>query len=219
MSPECPTLYSYYRSSAAYRVRIVLNLKKITHKLRPIHLGGEQIRPDYLTRNPQGLVPTYETGAAALMQSLAIIEYLDETVPDPPLLPKEPIERARVRAFALVIACEVHPLNNLRVLQRLEAVGVEKDERLAWYRHWVSEGLSTCETLVQSQPTTRYCFGDAPTLADIFLVPQIYNAKRFDCPLDDYPRLMAAHKAASKLPAFQAAHPAVQPDTPQEDGG
>ncbi|HEX9809664.1 MAG TPA: maleylacetoacetate isomerase [Alphaproteobacteria bacterium] len=210
-------LHDYFRSSASFRVRIGLNLKGIEPERRFVHLlrgGGEQFSEGLTRLNPQQLVPVLEDGDIVLTQSLAILEYLDEIHPEPPFLPATPAERARVRALALVIACDLHPLNNLRVLRYLkEPLGVAEENRNAWYRHWVGKGLETFEALVAGDPATgRFCHGDAPGLADICLVPQIFNARRFECDLAPYPTVMGIFEACMALPAFDAAQPARQPD-------
>ncbi len=209
--------YGYYRSSAAYRCRIALNLKGVETEFVPVHLrrsGGEQRRPDYVARNPQALVPTLEVDGRALTQSLAIIEWLEETRPDPPLLPKDPFERAEVRAFALAIACDVHPLNNLRVLLYLKnALKHEQSEIDQWYCHWVALGFAACEQLVaRGGRRGPYCFGETPSLADICLVPQMYNARRLNCDVSPYPTLVEIDAHCNRHPAFAAAHPDKQPD-------
>ncbi|MCB1758605.1 MAG: maleylacetoacetate isomerase [Gammaproteobacteria bacterium] len=207
-------LYDYYRSSAAYRVRIALNLKGLAPKVVPVHLlrdGGENFRADYMAKNPLALVPTLEVDGRPLIQSLAIIEYLEETHPAPPLLPPDAPGRARVRAIAQTVACEIHPLNNLRVLDYLVGtLGVDEAEKLAWYRHWVDEGLAGLERLL-GQDESDFCHGDAPTMADCCLIPQLYNARRFDCPLDAFPRLLRIAERCEWLPAFIAAQPENQP--------
>ncbi|HET9933351.1 MAG TPA: maleylacetoacetate isomerase, partial [Polyangiaceae bacterium] len=184
-------LYNYFRSSASYRVRIALNLKGVAYDYHSVHLnrnGGEQFSPAFREVNPQSLVPVLEDGEQRLAQSLAIIEYLDELYPDPPLLPRTPIERARVRGLALTVACEIHPLNNLRVLNYLsQELGVSADARTRWYRHWVEAGLSAFEARIAEGPSGRFCHGDRPGLADCCLVPQLFNARRFDCDLSPYP--------------------------------
>jgi maleylacetoacetate isomerase len=208
-------LYGYFRSSAAFRVRIALNLKGITYDQASIHLRkSEQRRPDYLALQPQGLVPVLETDDGdVLIQSLAIIEYLDETHPEPPLLPKDPLGRARVRALAQLIACEIHPLNNLRVLKYLvRELNVAEDAKNTWYRHWVRSGLESYEKELQRLPASAFSFGDTPSLADCCLVPQIFNGKRFDVDFSGLPRTMAAFDACMKLPAFQRAQPSNCPD-------
>ena len=213
-----PRLYSYFRSSASFRVRIALGLKGIDYEIVPVHLlreGGEQLRPEFRRLNPNATVPVLEQGGAALSQSLAIIEYLDEIHPEPPLLPGSAADRARIRALSLTIACDIHPLNNLRVLRYLNKVlGVEEEARNKWYRHWVEEGLAGVEAMLVGRPATgRFCHGDAPTLADCCLVPQIFNAQRVDCRLDHLPTIMAIHERCMTLAAFQRAAPAAQPDT------
>lgn len=209
--------YGYFRSSASYRLRIALALKGIPHEQASIHLtrgGGEQFAAEFRRLNPQELVPVIEDNGHILTQSLAILEYLEETHPAPAILPKTPVERARVRALSLVMACEMHPLNNLRVLTYLtKQMGVSEDAKLAWYRHWIALGFTALEGLLAGHPNTgRFCHGDTPTMADICLVPQVFNAKRFDCPLDAYPTVMRIHDACQALPAFAAAAPAKQPD-------
>lgn len=210
-------LYTYWRSTAAYRVRIVLNLKKLRHELIPIHLtrdGGEQHRPEYREYNPQGLVPTLLDGERVLRQSMAILEYLDEVYPEPPLLPATPRDRARVRSMAQLIACDIHPLNNLRVLQYLEKeIGAGESRRGAWYRYWVNEGFEALEYLLADNPSTGiFCEGDEPGLADACLVPQVYNANRFEISLDPYPTIRRINEACLEISAFQDAAPERQPD-------
>ena len=209
--------YGYFRSSASYRLRIALALKGIPHEQASIHLtrgGGEQFAAEFRRLNPQELVPVIEDNGHILTQSLAIMEYLEETHPAPAILPKTPVERARVRALSLIMACEMHPLNNLRVLTYLtKQMGVSEDAKLAWYRHWIALGFTALEGLLAGHPNTgRFCHGDTPTMADICLVPQVFNAKRFDCPLEAYPTLMRIHDACQALPAFADAAPAKQPD-------
>ena len=206
-----PVLHDYYRSSAAYRVRIALNLKGVEYQSRMVNLAaGAQRGGDFRALNPQGLVPALEIGGHLLTQSLAIIVYLDQRFPNPPLMPINMVEQAHVRAMSLLVACDIHPLNNLRVLKYLkdplDLTDAAKDE---WYRHWVREGLAALEAM--ARPTAgAFVFGDTPTLADICLVPQLYNARRFDVPLDDYPTLLRADENAAALEAFAAAHPDKQ---------
>ena len=209
-------LYSYFRSSAAYRVRIALALKGLEPEFAPVHLvRGEQRGDEFRAKNPQALVPALELDdATVLTQSLAIIEYLDETHPQPPLLPRSPVDRARVRSLALLVACEVHPLNNARVLGYLtKTLGVTDEQRLAWYRHWVALGLEAFERRVADAPETgRFCHGDTPTLADLCLVPQLFNARRFGSDLAGMPTLSRIESACLALPAFDRARPENQPD-------
>lgn len=210
-------LYTYWRSTAAYRVRIALNLKKLRHELIPIHLtrnGGEQHRDEYLALNPQGLVPTLLDGERILRQSLAILEYLDEVYPEPPLLPATPRDRARVRAIADLIACDVHPLNNLRVLQFLEKeMGQGENARKNWYHYWLEQGFNALEELLADHPSTGiFCEGDEPTFADVCLVPQVYNARRFEVDMARYPTIVRIDEACLSMPAFSDAAPENQPD-------
>ena len=202
------TLFDFWRSSAAYRVRIALNLKGIAYASIPVSLvAGEQKAADYRARNPQGFVPMLEIDGRRLTQSVAIIDYLDAVHPLPPLMPFEPPDRAHVQALAMVIACDIHPLNNLRVLKYLAGpLGQAESVRDEWYRHWVSEGLVALEAMA-APLAGAFLFGDAPTLADLCLVPQLYNARRFDVALDAYPTLLRADAAACDLEPFAAAHP------------
>jgi maleylpyruvate isomerase len=209
-------LYSYFRSSAAYRVRIALHWKGLAPEQAFVHLRkGEQMAADYLALNPQGLVPALVTDDGALLtQSLAIIEWLEETHPAPSLLPSGANDRARVRSIALAIACEIHPLNNTRVLNYLkDALQVDDGARNAWYAHWCELGLLALETRLAREPATgRFCHGDAPTMADLYLVPQLANARRVDIDIAAYPTLHRIETACNALPAFVAAAPARQPD-------
>jgi len=208
-------LYGYFRSSAAFRVRIALNLKKLDYETAAIHLRrNDQTRPDYLAVNPQGLVPTLDDGGRTLTQSLAIIEYLDEAYADPALLPKDPAERARVRALAEIVACDIHPINNLRVLRYLmHSLGHDEAAIVTWYNHWIDAGFQAFERLLASDPRTgRFCNGDAPGIADIALVPQVVNAERYRLDLAPYPTIARIHQSCMALEAFAAAHPDRQPD-------
>jgi maleylpyruvate isomerase len=207
-------LYTFFRSSASYRVRIALNLKGLDCEYLPIHLrrgGGEQFSPDYKMKNPQALVPTLEDGGRFLTQSLAIIEYLEERYPEPPLLPKDPADRATVRAMALVIACEVHPIQNLRVLNFLKnELKLAEAETNRWAQHWIDLGFTALEQMVSKQE--KFCFGDTPTLADLCLVPQLANARRFGCDPAKYPTLVRIDAHCNTLPPFVKAAPENQPD-------
>ncbi|RJG04282.1 maleylacetoacetate isomerase [Noviherbaspirillum sedimenti] len=210
-------LYSYYRSSASFRVRIALNLKGLPYEYLPVHLvrgGGEQMAPAYQAINPAGLVPALEDDGQLLSQSLAIIEYLEETHPSPALLPAKPADRAYVRAVALQVACEIHPLNNLRVLKYLKGtLGVSEEDKQAWYRHWVTSGFASLEKRLASDPHTgKLVYGDQPTIADLCLIPQVWNARRFDIALDAYPTIARIDEYAMTLEAFRKAEPAAQPD-------
>jgi maleylacetoacetate isomerase len=209
-------LYNYYRSSAAYRVRIALALKGLSYDYISIHLmKGEQYKPEYAAINPQNLVPVLEDDAGQRMyQSLAIMEYLDEAYPQPPLLPRAPVERARVRSLALLIACEIHPLNNPRVLSYLTGnFGISEDQKLGWYHHWVKTGFVALEKrLAGESGTGRYCHGDTPGFADCALVPQVANAVRFKVDLSGFPTIVRINEECLKLDAFQKAAPQNQPD-------
>lgn len=205
-------LFNYFRSSASFRVRIALNLKNIPYHDISIHLlnnGGEQHTEEYQAINPQALVPTLQDGNKTITQSLAIIEYLDETHPTPALLPKDIYLKSLVRSFALTIAADTHPLNNLRVLKYLtQELGISEEKKNQWYQHWVAKGLMPLEKILkQSRYTSDFCFGDSPTLADIFLIPQMYNARRFACDLSSYPTLTRIESHCQTLPAFNNAWP------------
>lgn len=206
-------LFNYFRSSASYRVRIALALKGLPYDYKPVHLQkNEQTAESYSAVSASRLVPLLKDGDSYVHQSLAIIEYLDETHPEPPLLPKDPLGRARARALALDIACEIHPLNNLRVLRYLVGpLGVEEEAKNRWYRHWVETGLEAVERQMAAAPA-HYCIGDQPGLADCVLVPQIFNAQRFDCRLDHVPNVMRVFDACMKLDAFEGTRPEKCPD-------
>jgi maleylacetoacetate isomerase/maleylpyruvate isomerase len=206
-------LYSYFRSSASFRVRIALRLKGLPHDYVPVQIArGEQFQPAFDALAPAHLVPLLRDGDALLSQSLAIIEYLDETHPEPPLLPRDAVGRARVRALALDIACEIHPLDNLRVLRYLvKEMKVSEDDKNRWYRHWVETGLEAVERQV-AQLGGRFCCGDVPTLADCVLVPQIFNAQRLACRTDHVPTVMRAFEACMRLDAFSKTQPSACPD-------
>ncbi|ELY22623.1 maleylacetoacetate isomerase [Vreelandella titanicae] len=210
------TLYGYFRSSAAYRVRIALNLKGLDYDQIPVNLvKGEQRGDDHLMRNPQGLVPSLVLDDSSVInQSLAICEYLDEVHPEPALLPINALERARVRALAQSVACEIHPLNNLRVLKYLvRGMGADEAAKLAWYHHWIAQGFTALEATLSNAPSSGdFCHGDTPTLADICLIPQVYNAERFECDLSAYPTIQRIAANCRSLPAFEKAAPEVQPD-------
>jgi maleylacetoacetate isomerase len=208
-------LYTYFRSSAAFRVRIALNLKGLAYEPVLVHLAkGEHRQPQYAAVNPQALLPTLELDdGKRLTQSLAIMEWLEEKHPSPPLLPKEALARARVRSLAYLVACEIHPLNNLRVLQHLKrALGQSQEQIDNWYRHWIADGLVKLEAELARPGTGRFCHGDAPTLADCCLVPQIFNAKRYNSDLAPYPTTTRVFENCMKLEAFDRAQPSKQPD-------
>ncbi len=210
-------LYSYFRSSAAYRVRIALNLKDIAYETVPVDLRpGAHRTPEYLAKNPQGLVPALEDGGAVLGQSLAVIEYLEETHPEPPLLPRAALERARVRSMALAVACDMHPLNNLRVLNYLRSpLGCDEEEIDTWYRHWIAEGFRGLEEEARrASGDGRHMFGGTVTLADVCIVPQMFNARRFKCNIEPFPLLRGICAHLETLPAFARAAPEAQPDAP-----
>jgi len=208
------TLYSFFRSSAAYRVRIALNLKGIAYDMVPVHLvkeGGHNRRPQFRALNPQMRVPALVAPSGdVLIQSLAIIEYLDEALPEPPLLPKDPIARAQARAIAQIVACDIHPLNNIGALRYLKREMHQDQAAIdAWCRHWLLAGFDALEALVRPGP---YACGDAVTVADLCLVPQVYNARRLNVPLDKFPKIVAIDAACRALPAFERARPENQPD-------
>lgn len=208
-------LYTYFRSSAAFRVRIALNLKRVAYEPVFVHLAkGEHRKPDYARVNPQGLVPTLELDdGQRLVQSLAIIEWLDERYPTPRLVPSDALERARVRSIAYLIACEIHPLNNLRVLQHLKRTLGQNEEGINdWYRHWIGDGLGKVEAELARPGTGKFSHGDAPSLADCCLVPQIFNAKRYRSDLAPYPITLRVFEECMKLEAFDRAQPSKQPD-------
>ncbi len=207
-------LYSYFRSSASYRVRIALALKGLDVSIIPVNLvKGDQKTDDYLAINPQGLVPSLQVDDAVLSQSLAIIEHLEEVDNTVPLLPSDTIGRASVRAMAQLIACEVHPLNNLRVLQYLTGeLGIDDTTKMAWYAHWIHQGFASLEMMLK-QHAGKFCYGDTPTMADCCLIPQVYNAKRFDVDISAYPLINQIVANCEALPAFIKAHPDHQPDT------
>lgn len=214
-------LYGYWRSSAAYRVRIALNLKGLSYETRPVHLvrdGGEQHAEGYRMLNPQELIPCLLDGDRVVTQSLAIMEYLDEMHPEleTALLPVNARGRAQVRALAMAVTCDIHPLGNLRVLQQLEAqFGASEEQRAAWSRYWIANGFKAIEAmLTESAATGRYCHGETPSMADACLVPQVYNALRWKLPMDDYPIIWRIYQACNELDAFRLAAPEAQPDAP-----
>lgn len=203
-----PVLFDYWRSSTSYRVRIALNLKGVRYRSETVDLaGGAQKEADYRARNPQGFVPMLEMDGHRFTQSLAIIDYLDRSIPDPPLLPREAAERAHVLGLALLVACDIHPLNNLRVLKHLSGpLGQDEVARNAWVARWIAEGFAALEEMARPH-AGRFLFGEQPSLADICLVPQVYNARRFAVPLDDFPLLTRVDAEASRVEAFARAHP------------
>lgn len=207
-------LYGYFRSSAAYRIRIALNVKEIAYD--PVILSlltGENKAADYVAKNPQGFVPYLTDGEVSMGQSLAMLEYLEESYPDIPLLPGEPQGRARVRQLAGIIACDIHPLDNLRVLKYLTGeLRVSDDEKTAWYHHWILEGFKAFETILQNGQSGDFCHGDSPTFADLCLIPQVYNARRFDCPLEEFPNILRITDHCNTLEPFIRAMPENQPD-------
>lgn len=207
--------HGYFRSSSSYRCRIALNLKGIESRFHPVHLlrdGGQQKSEAYRALNPQGLVPSFEVDGDVLTQSPAILEWIEEVHPEPPLLPEGAVARARVRAVCAAIGCDIHPLQNLRVLQHIEAeYGADAEGKAAWCRRWIGEGLAACEALLAGQGGA-FCFGDTPGMADVYLVPQMFSADRFGLDLTPMPRLRAVRAACEALPAFAGAHPSRQPD-------
>jgi maleylacetoacetate isomerase len=204
-------LYTYFRSSAAYRVRIALNLKGVAYEAMPVNLlKGEHRDEAYRVVNPHGRLPALDLGDRVLVQSPAILEYLDEVYPEPPLLPSDPVQRARIRAVASLVGCDIHPLNNLAVLSYIKRqLGHDQATVDEWYAHWIHQGFEAIETMIEPGP---FAFGPQPTLADIYLVPQIFNARRFNIPVDAYPNIVSVEAACAAQPAFQEAAPARQPD-------
>ena len=209
-------LYDYFRSSSSYRVRIALNIKNLDYEIIPIHLmneGGQQLKAEYKAINPQGLVPTLvdTTQGITLTQSLAIIEYLEEQYPEPALLPGDPLQRAKIRACAQLIACEIQPMNNLRVLKYIKApLQLSDDVKMQWYHHWITVGFDALEKILKQSYSGAYCFGNQPTLADVCLMPQVYNALRFEFSLDDYPTIQRIHEHCTNQSAFEKALPENQ---------
>lgn len=213
-----PKLYNYYRSSASFRVRIALGLKGLDYDYVPVHLrrdGGEHHHVEFLDRNPQGLVPMLEHDGLQIPQSMAIVDYLDRRFPEPPLIPTDPAQRAWALSITQLIACEIHPLNNLRVLNYFqEQCGWNEEARQIWYSHWIREGFAVLERMLTAPRslTGRYCLGDWPTIADVFLVPQVYNARRFKVPIEEFPVIADIDSTCMKLDAFKHAIPEMQPD-------
>jgi len=208
-------LHSYWRATAPYRVRIGLQLKGLGYETVGVNLlEGAQHKPAYRAVNPQRLTPALDIGGTVLTQSLAILEWLDETHPEPPLLPSDPLGRAQVRAMAGIIACDIHPLNNQRVSRALEAIGVDEDDRQKWAKRWITDGFAVLETMI-AQHGAGFCHGAAPTLADCCLIPQVYSARRFKVDVTAYPKIRAVADRAADHPAFIAAQPDLQPDAPK----
>ena len=210
-------LYTYFRSSAAYRVRIALNLKGLKYEAVPVHLlrgGGEQLQANYIKMNPSGLVPTFQDDYITLTQSMAILEYLEDEYPQVPLMPKDAAGRARVRELAQIVACDIHPVNNLRVLRYLvHELGLSDEAKTQWYRHWLVGGLDVLEKHLARDPSAGpLCHGYLPTIADCFLVPQVFNAQRQGIDIAAYPNIARINAACAEIPAFVAAHPSNQPD-------
>ena len=210
-------LYTYFRSSAAYRVRIALNLKELNYDAIPVHLlrdGGEQLQEQYRAINPSGLVPAFQDDYITLTQSMAILEYLEDAYPEIPLMPKDPAGRARVRELAQIVACDIHPVNNLRILRYLvKDLGLSEEVKTEWYRHWLVGGLEVLEKHLARDPSAGpLCHGYNPTIADCFLVPQVFNATRHGIDVSVYPNIARVNEACASIPAFVAAHPSNQPD-------
>ena len=209
-------LYTYFRSSAAFRVRIALNLKDLDYQPHYVHLlkdGGQEKSTDYQQINPYKLVPSFKDEGQVITQSLAAIEYIDEKYPEPRLLPQDAMQRAQIRSLALSIACDVHPLNNLRVVEYLtKYFAMNEDQKISWIQHWIGEGFSALETQLNRNQADNYCYGNQVTLADLCLIPQVYNARRFNCDMNDYPIISRIYERCMQLPAFQKASPEAQQD-------
>lgn len=207
-------LTGYFRSSAAYRIRLALNVKEVPYDQKFLSLvTGEQRESEYLSKNPQGLVPFLQDGAVGMAQSMAMLEHLEEHYPENPLLPKDAAGRARVRQLANIIACDIHPLDNLRVLKYITGeLGVTEEQKTTWYHHWIIEGFKAFEILLETGDKGLYCHGDKITFADVLLIPQIYNARRFKCPLEDFPNILRIDENCNKLQSFIDAGPDIQPD-------